>query len=561
MRSPFWQKSRSDLVAELQRLEEQHRRAEAVAEDLRVHKEELRAQQRELEESHQELCEARDRYAQLFDFAPVAYIVFDMTMIIREANLSAAQLLGVERSRLLGTSLLRYVQHEYQGVLREHVRRCLMGQARVESEVWLRPSSAPATPVQLTSAPASSARVRVGLFHTALVDLGERKRIEAEVARTREEQRQRQHDELVAQAASDAKDRFLAMLSHELRTPLNPILFALASARNRPIPESLEPTLALIERNVLLEKRLIDDLLDMTRIVQGKLSMIPEVVDLHELMLDVAHLCGEDLKASGAHLTVECGAHAHHAEIDPVRIRQVLWNLINNSIRNTHSGGLIRLESGDSAPGWIRLTVSDDGRGIDAAMMDRIFSFFEQDEDTRRRGLGLGVGLPISKAIVEAHGGRIRATSKGRGRGTTISVEVRAAPAPAARQARISSPRTRAGARRRILLVEDSRDSAAAVAEFLRLHGYDVQIATCVREALDLAHGADILISDIALPDGTGHELMEQISAERRIPGVAISGYGSEDDVRRSSAAGFVRHIVKPVDPAQLLAALEALQA
>jgi CheY-like chemotaxis protein len=243
---------------------------------------------------------------------------------------------------------------------------------------------------------------------------------------------------------------------------------------------------------------------------------------------------------------------------DPVRLRQVVWNLLSNALRNTPAGGSISLVTANLAPGWVTITLRDTGRGIAPRMLSRIFTFFEQDEEARRRGIGLGLGLPISKAIVESHGGRIRAESGGLGKGATFIIELRTTSAAPARGA--PGPRGAAAARRvPILLVEDNADSAAAIAEFLRLHGHEVKVAGTMQEALARYAPGDLLISDIGLPDGSGHQLLRQLGRERPVVAIALSGYGTPEDLSRSAEAGFARHIVKPVSPGELLALIGEL--
>jgi PAS domain S-box-containing protein len=417
--------SRAELLAEIERLRagsgEQALRQ--VVHELEVHQEELRSQQLQLLDTQRALEEARDRYAELFDFAPVAYIVVDAHGVIFEANVGAEQMFGIERSRLLTKTLTRFVDRDCRDAAMRHLGRCRAG-LRAETELSLRQEDGTMLPVQLISSPAHAADGQE-LFHTAVVDLTERRRSDAERTRTLADQQRLLQEEQVARAASDAKDRFIAMLSHELRTPLAPILFALEAARTRGgIPEPLRPTLEMVRRNILLETRLIDDLLDMTRIVQGKMSIVREVIDLHEAITDVLTLCQEQLERSPADKRIALAAAAHTVYADPVRLRQVIWNLVNNAVRNTPAGGEIAVSTSNPASDTIAIVVSDTGRGIDQQLLARIFTFFEQDDESRRRGMGLGLGLAISKAIVESHGGRISAESDGPGHGARFTVSL-----------------------------------------------------------------------------------------------------------------------------------------
>ena len=554
------QPSRAELLAELARLRDSNREAELtrVLHELQVHHEESLVQQSQLIESQRALEEARDRFAELFDFSPVAYVVLEATGVISEANLATAHLFGRERARILGTPLFLYVTQDDRLAVLDHLARARSSRVRVETAVQFAPRDGATIPALMMSAPAAVGHDRPPVVLTAIVDLTERQRLENEREKARAEQERLAREERIARAGSEAKDRFIAALSHELRTPLTPILFAVDAVENRAaLPESVRQTLDLIRRNVLLETRLIDDLLDLTRIVQGKLSLTPEVVNVHELIADVVALCREELRAAQVQLGVETRARTFHVSGDPLRLRQVVWNLLRNAVRNTPAGGRIVVQSANPAPGWVEVVVQDSGRGIDAAMLTRIFMPFEQGEEARRHGVGLGLGLPISKGIVEAHGGRIEAASAGLGRGARFAIELRTVK----ESSHVGSPRGAEKARtarvRTVLLVEDNADSANAIAELLRVHGYDVKVADSVEQALQFADQADVVVSDIALPDGTGHDLMQQIRARRPIRGIALSGYGSHDDMRRSSDAGFERHLVKPVDPQLLLDAIE----
>jgi CheY-like chemotaxis protein len=283
-----------------------------------------------------------------------------------------------------------------------------------------------------------------------------------------------------------------------------------------------------------------------------------ETVDLHEVVQESLALCDPEAR-SGRDIRLMLRAEAHHVQGDP-RLRQVVWNLVHNALRNTPADGSIRLATHDRPPRSIVLSVTDNGRGIEPAVLPRIFNVFEQDEEARRRGVGLGLGLPISKSIVEAHGGRLTASSAGRGLGARFTVELLTVPAPAPHRP-VEIPPRPLQRPRNVLLVEDNADSATALAMILEMHGYGVTVAATVQEALEQVEGADILISDIGLPDGTGYDLMRAVAARRPIPAIALSGYGSSEDQRRSAEAGFELHIVKPVEADRLLDALQSLSA
>jgi PAS domain S-box-containing protein len=366
-----------------------------------------------------------------------------------------------------------------------------------------------------------------------------------------------------AEEAARAKDRFLAVLSHELRTPLTP---ALATAqvleRRRDLPPGVAEAISLIRRNVELEALLVDDLLDLTKIARGMIELRREPVDLHEIARRVVEICRSDLLARKQILALELGAAEHHAYADPARLQQVFWNLLKNSIKFTPVGGSIAVRSENPSAGRIRISVKDTGVGIPAGILPRIFEPFERGPKTvSPRAGGLGLGLSISRTLVELHGGTVRAESEGEGRGSTFFVELTAylekSVAPAAlRRARARRPR-----RLSILLVEDHADTASALAHFLSEEGHVVTVADSMDAAVE-AHRAsarDVLITDLGLPDGSGHDLLARLRAIRPIDGIVLSGYGMDADIARSRDAGFSEHLTKPVNIGRLLQALETI--
>ena len=244
----------------------------------------------------------------------------------------------------------------------------------------------------------------------------ERRRMEKELERAKEN----------AEAASTAKDRFLAILSHELRTPLNPVLLWADGVLNQPgLDPEIEQGLRMVCRNIELEARLIDDLLDLTRIARGKLQLRLQPADAHELVRHAIEIVRADLDSRHIQLSVALEATPHQVNVDPPRLEQVFWNILRNACKFTSDGGAISIRSYNSAPNSITVEMTDNGVGIEPEFLEKIFAAFEQLE-MRREGLGLG--LAISKAIVEMHGGSIRAQSEGQGKGATFAVTLPAAP-------------------------------------------------------------------------------------------------------------------------------------
>ncbi len=371
-------------------------------------------------------------------------------------------------------------------------------------------------------------------------------------ARKDEILRELQQAKVEAEAANSAKDEFLAALSHELRTPLTPILSVVSAADPETMerPEMVE-VFQMIRRNVELEARLIDDLLDLTRISKGKLNL-----DLHPLRLEgslqsTIAICAPDLERKRIQLNTGLGAPAAIVVADPARLQQVFWNILKNAIKFTPSGGSLNVGTQLNDDGRVEVWFTDTGMGIEPEILPRIFQPFEQGDGlvTRKFG-GLGLGLAITKALVDVHGGEIVAESSGLNCGATFRVFL-----PLAKDLEVKSGggqndgATDGKIEGNVLLVEDHDDTASVLARALRRRGLSVRIAGSVQGGAMLFEREqfDLVISDIGLPDGSGVDLLERISQIRRVPAIALSGYGMEHDVDRSREAGFIEHLTKPV--------------
>ncbi len=354
-----------------------------------------------------------------------------------------------------------------------------------------------------------------------------------------------------AERANAAKDRFLAMLSHELRTPLTPVLATVLALADEPLSEEVRDSLEMIRRNVELEARLIDDLLDLTRISNGKLPIAPEVVNAHELLRSVIEICRADIEDKKLHLNTDLSATRVYLLADPARFQQIFWNLIKNAVKFTPGGGSITIKTFDAAD-QIRIEITDTGMGMMASLVPKIFEPFEQGEQMHRGGLGLG--LSIAKALTELLKGNITAESEGLGTGSkfTLAFPTTLTP-PAERTPATAQPAaTLTGTQRAtplILLVEDHEDTNRSLTHLLEKRGYSVRSAVSVQTALEWAEkeSFDVLICDMGLPDGTGIDVIKK-GFPKAIFGIALSGYGMEADVSKSLDAGFRHHLVKPVD-------------
>ncbi|HEY0370060.1 MAG TPA: response regulator [Chthoniobacterales bacterium] len=350
-----------------------------------------------------------------------------------------------------------------------------------------------------------------------------------------------------AERANLAKDRFLAMLSHELRTPLTPVLTSLLALEQDGIPPEVQPALEMIRRNVELEARLIDDLLDLTRISKGKVQLSIEVVDAHVLLRSALEICQSDIEQKHLTLELQLDAARVYLEADSARLQQIFWNLIKNAVKFTPDGGRLSIRTSNRGDDEFAVEISDSGCGIDAESLPKIFRAFEQGERARHGGLGLG--LAITKALVETHNGRITAASAGRDQGATFTAVFPLSERKLkATNGRIFAPETRRYLR--ILLVEDHEDTNRSLTQLLRARGYHVEPVHSIAKAVAAAaaNHFDVLVSDIGLPDGSGVDLIQQLGEVRPIRGIALSGFGMEEDIQRSHAAGFDRHLIKPVD-------------
>ena len=394
-------------------------------------------------------------------------------------------------------------------------------------------------------------------------------RAAAEVSEERYRRLAAQMTELkeAAESANAAKDRFLSVLSHELRTPLTPVLSTAQALEAEPnIGPEARASLEMIRRNVELEAQLIDDLLDLTRIGKGKLAMNVGVVNLVEVVRLVLKTAAPEFDAKGLELRVELDELAPWVRADGARLQQVTWNLLKNALKFTSAGGVVVVSSrrgGEGDGQRVFLEVRDNGIGIDADLLPRIFNAFEQGERsiTRQYG-GLGLGLAISRSLMEMQGGQLSASSEGLGKGATFTAIFLRSEAPTAAPA-ASQPKLPATNAKslRILLVDDHEDTARAMRSLLRQLGHDVTLADSVGGALNAfaAQKFDVLLSDIGLPDGSGLDLMRQIRQSYGIRGIALSGFGMDEDVRKSREAGFSNHLTKPISFQRLESAIREL--
>jgi signal transduction histidine kinase/ActR/RegA family two-component response regulator len=411
------------------------------------------------------------------------------------------------------------------------------------------------------------------MAHIASVAM-EKAKAEQERERLLSRERQARRE---AETASRMKDEFLSTLSHELRTPLTAILGWAQLLRTREMSESKrQRALETIERNARAQTQLIEDLLDISRIVAGNLRLdvrLVEPLPMLEAALDAVRPAAE---ARGVRLALRVAPDEGPLPVDAERFQQVLWNLLTNAIKFTPAGGqvVVRLERGE---GEARLDVEDTGQGIAPSFLPHVFERFRQaDSSTTRTHGGLGLGLAIVRHVVEMHGGSVSAHSKGLGQGSTFRVTLPLTPscAPGPSPARQAPPRQdtqRPAAEEpsleglRILVVEDAPDALALLTEVLEGRRAQVVCAASTQEALALlgAHRPDVLISDIGMAGEDGYSLIRQIRAQERhgerLPAVALTAFARSEDRRRALAAGFDVHLSKPLNTSRLLSVVASL--
>jgi CheY-like chemotaxis protein/anti-sigma regulatory factor (Ser/Thr protein kinase) len=378
-----------------------------------------------------------------------------------------------------------------------------------------------------------------------------------------------------AEIASRAKDEFLATVSHELRTPLNAILGWTVILRDRKPDAAIDRGLAVIERNARSQAKLIEDVLDVSRIISGKLALNMEPTNIADAISAAIETVTPAAEAKAITIASEVADPALNIVADSDRLQQVVWNLLANAVKFTPKGGRVqvraRLEGSN-----VSIAVSDTGEGIRAEALPLVFEPFQQaDASTTRRHGGLGLGLAIVKQLVSAHGGTVRAASDGPGKGATFTLllPARSAIPAISRRPRLLTargsehPTQDAGVPRldglRLLVIDDEQDALAMVSELLRERGASEDFAASAGEAFEkfAALRPDVIISDIGMPGEDGYSLMRKIRAlpaERggRTPAVALTAYARGDDAQRAYAAGYQMHLAKPVEPLQLASAV-----
>ena len=504
-----------------------------------------------------ELDKAR-RYAEsLIRNAPDPVFVTDLQGKILQTNDAVSDLLGFREDEVVEQSVSRFISanevREFVAALREIVERGVTRNVRLNP----RSASGEVIPTMLNASALRDADGRV----TGAIGILRDMRAYERVVRALEESRQE------LQAADQAKDRFLAMVSHELRTPLTAMLGWTRMLRGGILDHGTAArALEVIERNTTVQAQLIDDLLDLSRIMTGKLQLELQPVD----PVDVVHAAIEAVQAGAdaKHITLKAVLDPSAGPIvgDPKRLQQVVWNLLSNAIKFTPPHGVIELTL-EEADGTSRICVRDTGAGFSPDLLPNMFKPFQQGTDARRLG-GLGLGLAIVHQIVGHHGGTVRASSAGDGQGATFIVDlpIRREQIDAVDAERV--PRTGAGGAAvqlaaldgvHVLVVDDEPDARELLTEILRCAGADVVAAGSAAEALGKLHErrTEVLISDIGMPEEDGYALIHrvrQLDAESggAVAAIALTANARAEDRSQALAAGFQMHMAKPIDPGEL---------
>ncbi|HEY8667472.1 MAG TPA: PAS domain S-box protein [Tepidisphaeraceae bacterium] len=484
--------------------------------------------------------EARLRLAAIVESSDDAIVSKTLEGIVTSWNKGAQRIFGYTAEEMVGKPITLLIPPD-----RQHEEPAILAKLRVGERVdhfeTLRiTKDGRLVEVSVTISPVKNEAGQIVGVSKIARDITEQNRVRRELQEAKE----------AAELASRAKDDFLSVLSHELRTPLTPVLAAVSFIEHDPaLSPELREDIEMIRRNIEMQARLVDDLLDVTRISRGKVQLHFEALDAHAAIRNAVSMLQSDLDAKGLALTMMLRARDFHIWGDPGRLQQVFANILGNAIKFTPSDGSITVRSSNEGK-RLRIEITDTGVGIEPDLLPRLFRPFEQGERsiTRKFG-GLGLGLSIVRSLVELHHGSVSAASGGTNQGATLAVEFETV-APVRGSDHMAPADAEGRKACRILLVEDHGDTREVMGRLLGSFGFVVTTAGSVREALALAEREtfDLLVSDIGLPDGSGMEIMRHLKANQQIKGIALSGYGQDFDLRNSREAGFEQHLTKPVN-------------
>ena len=529
------------------------------------------------------------RLAAIVDNSDDAIVGKDLNSIITSWNKGAERIFGYSADEMIGTSVMRLIPTEHQHE-EEKILACIRRGERYDHfETTRLTKEGRRIHVSLTISPIKDANGNVIGASQIARDITEKKQAEealreaqratevanAERARLLESERAARSE---AERDSRMKDEFLATLSHELRTPLNAVLgWANTLRAGRLSPEELAEGLETIERNARVQAQLIDDLLDMSRIISGKVRLDVQRIDLPAIVAASIDTVRASALAKGVPLQMVIDPLNAPVAGDPSRLQQIFWNLLNNAIKFTPKGGHVQVLL-KRVNSQVEVSVVDTGEGISDEFLPYIFDRFKQvDASTTRRYRGLGLGLSLVKQLVELHGGTVRAKSDGPGKGATFVVSLPLIvlhPPPEEREPQ--HPRSRSGEvpllplislkNTTLLVIDDDPDACNLLKRLLESSEATVYVARSAEDGMDhlLAQPVDVLICDIGMPNVDGFSFMRRVRAlddrqKSEVAAVALTAYARLEDRTEAIRAGFQNHLPKPVEPAELLAVVQSL--
>ena len=497
----------------------------------------------------QSLIESREAFRLLVESVQdFAIFLLDPEGRVASWNAGAERLLGYKEEEILGHEIVRlFTPGDIEKGAPEQELKEALTTGRGSDDRWHVRKDGTYLFGSGVTTPLRDDRGALRGFVKVMRDQTEKKQMEEEL---------RNRAEALAKADQE-KDEFLAVLAHELRNPLAPIFYALHILGQEPDPAMQHHTRGIVERQVHRLARLIDDLLDISRISTGKIDLRREQVTLRRIVENAVEVARPLFEARKHEITVSLPEEEVWLEADAARLEQVLSNLLTNAAKFTGDGGKVWI-SAERPNEHVVLRVKDTGVGMDPELIGRVFDLFAQGSRSLDRPQGgLGIGLTLAHRLVAMHGGTITAHSDGMGKGSEFVICLPALPRASAPQAALREPAVPPAGSLRLLVVDDSDDTAEMMSTLLAMAGHDVRTAHSGPAALEAAaaHRPDAIVLDIGLPGLDGYQVAQRLRQDPAMNGVvliAASGYGQESDRRRAREAGFDHHLVKPVDPRRL---------